>query len=131
MRKYGDGSKIIFVDAGTYMLSDTVIIGKDAKIVGETWSQFAAFGPKFSDPMCVAPPSHATVYSTPPPSVGFADGDALQGTTTYASGWRNFGGRGHRGDAGSDAHHERRHRRSCLVGVERQGKDARLGCSVG
>ncbi len=47
--QYGDGSKIIFVDAGTYILSDTVTIPKDAKIVGETWSQFAAFGSKFSD----------------------------------------------------------------------------------
>jgi hypothetical protein len=47
--KYGDGSKIIFVDAGTYILTDTVTIPKDAKIVGETWSQFAASGSKFSD----------------------------------------------------------------------------------
>ncbi|KAK5630292.1 hypothetical protein RRF57_006007 [Xylaria bambusicola] len=46
---YGDGSKIIFVDAGTYILKDTVTIPKDAKIVGETWSQFAASGSKFSD----------------------------------------------------------------------------------
>ena len=46
---YGDGSKIIFVDAGTYLLKDTVTIPKDAKIVGETWSQFAASGSKFSD----------------------------------------------------------------------------------
>ncbi|KAI8950578.1 pectate lyase superfamily protein-domain-containing protein [Xylaria longipes] len=47
--KYGDGSKIIYVDAGTYILKDTVTIPKDAKIVGETWSQFAANGNKFSD----------------------------------------------------------------------------------
>ncbi|KAI0912764.1 pectate lyase superfamily protein-domain-containing protein [Ustulina deusta] len=46
---YGDGSKVIFVDAGTYILKDTVTIPKDAKIVGETWSQFAANGNKFSD----------------------------------------------------------------------------------
>ncbi|KAJ3556896.1 hypothetical protein NPX13_g10039 [Xylaria arbuscula] len=46
---YGDGSKIIFVDAGTYILKDTVTIPKDAKIVGETWSQFAASGIRFSD----------------------------------------------------------------------------------
>ncbi|OAA55282.1 Pectin lyase fold/virulence factor [Niveomyces insectorum RCEF 264] len=48
--KYGDGSKIIFVDAGTYILTDTVTIPKDAKIVGETWAQFAASGGKFADP---------------------------------------------------------------------------------
>ncbi|KAL3486958.1 pectate lyase superfamily protein-domain-containing protein [Aspergillus germanicus] len=47
--KYGDGSKIIFVDAGTYILTDTVTVPKDAKLVGETWSQFAASGDKFSD----------------------------------------------------------------------------------
>ncbi|GAP93420.1 hypothetical protein SAMD00023353_10300200 [Rosellinia necatrix] len=46
---YGDGSKIIFVDAGTYLIKDTVTIPKDAKIVGETWSQFAANGDRFSD----------------------------------------------------------------------------------
>lgn len=47
---YGDGSKVIFVDAGTYILTDTVTIPKNAKIVGETWSQFAASGTKFADP---------------------------------------------------------------------------------
>jgi pectin methylesterase-like acyl-CoA thioesterase len=46
---YGDGNKIIFVDAGTYILTDTVIVPKDAKIHGEAWSQFAAFGNTFSD----------------------------------------------------------------------------------
>ncbi|TGJ81258.1 hypothetical protein E0Z10_g7506 [Xylaria hypoxylon] len=46
---YGDGSKIIYVDAGTYLLKDTVTIPKDAKIVGETWSQFAANGNRFAD----------------------------------------------------------------------------------
>ncbi|GAW24601.1 hypothetical protein ANO14919_141920 [Xylariales sp. No.14919] len=46
---YGDGSKIIYVDAGTYILKDTVTIPKDAKIVGETWAQFAANGNKFAD----------------------------------------------------------------------------------
>lgn len=46
----GSGDKIIFVDAGTYILTDTVTVPKDAKIVGETWSQFAASGSKFSDP---------------------------------------------------------------------------------
>ncbi|KAL2850737.1 pectate lyase superfamily protein-domain-containing protein [Aspergillus pseudoustus] len=47
--QYGDGSRIIFVDAGTYILTDTVTIPKDAKIHGEAWSQFAAFGNSFSD----------------------------------------------------------------------------------
>ncbi|KAL1890787.1 hypothetical protein Sste5346_008112 [Sporothrix stenoceras] len=48
--KYGDGGKVIYVDAGTYLLSDTVTVPKDAKIVGKTWAQFAATGRKFSDP---------------------------------------------------------------------------------
>lgn len=48
--KYGDGSKIIYVDSGTYMLSDTVVIPKDAKIVGEAWSQFAAYSASFYAP---------------------------------------------------------------------------------
>ncbi|KAJ6440015.1 LysM domain-containing protein [Purpureocillium lavendulum] len=48
--KYGDGSKIVYVDAGTYILKNTVTSPKGAKIVGETWSQFAASGDKFSDP---------------------------------------------------------------------------------
>jgi hypothetical protein len=47
--KYGDGRKIIYVDAGTYILKNTVTIPKDAKFVGEMWSQFAANGDKFSD----------------------------------------------------------------------------------
>lgn len=46
---YGDGSKIVFVDAGTYILKDTVTIPKDVKIHGEAWSQFAASGEQFSD----------------------------------------------------------------------------------
>ncbi|KAL3470951.1 pectate lyase superfamily protein-domain-containing protein [Aspergillus californicus] len=46
---YGSGSKIIFVDAGTYILTDTVRVPKDAKILGEAWSQFAASGNSFSD----------------------------------------------------------------------------------
>jgi hypothetical protein len=46
---YGSGNKIIYVDAGTYIIKNTVTIPKDAKIVGETWSQFAANGAAFSD----------------------------------------------------------------------------------
>ncbi|KAI1874191.1 uncharacterized protein JN550_002770 [Neoarthrinium moseri] len=43
------GGKIIFADAGTYILTDTVTIPPGVKIVGETWTQFAASGSKFSD----------------------------------------------------------------------------------
>lgn len=47
--KYKDGSKIIYVDAGTYILKETVTIPSGVKLVGETWSQFAAAGSKFGD----------------------------------------------------------------------------------
>ncbi|KAG2016773.1 hypothetical protein GB937_005974 [Aspergillus fischeri] len=47
--KYGDGSKIILVDAGTYIIKRTVTVPKNAKIIGETWSQFAASGGYFGD----------------------------------------------------------------------------------
>lgn len=40
---------ILFIDAGTYILTSTVTIPPGAKIVGETWSQLAASGPFFSD----------------------------------------------------------------------------------
>ncbi|KAM3538771.1 hypothetical protein ARSEF1564_008314 [Beauveria bassiana] len=47
--KYKDGSKIIYIDAGTYILKDTVIIASGVRIVGKTWSQFAAYGDVFSN----------------------------------------------------------------------------------
>lgn len=47
--KYGDGSKVIYVNAGTYILTDTVLIPKNTRLVGETWSQFAARGKNFED----------------------------------------------------------------------------------
>ncbi|KAM3451968.1 hypothetical protein NHJ6243_009470 [Beauveria neobassiana] len=47
--KYKDGSKIIYIDAGTYILKDMVIIPSGVRIVGETWSQSAAYGDVFSN----------------------------------------------------------------------------------
>ncbi|PKX88189.1 pectin lyase-like protein, partial [Aspergillus novofumigatus IBT 16806] len=47
--KYGDGSKIILVDAGTYIIKRTVTVPKNVKIIDETWSQFAASGGYFGD----------------------------------------------------------------------------------
>lgn len=41
--------KILFVDAGTYILTSTITIPSGVKIVGETWSQLAASGSYFSD----------------------------------------------------------------------------------
>ncbi|KAK3934568.1 glucan 1,3-beta-glucosidase [Diplogelasinospora grovesii] len=44
------GSKIIFADAGVYLLTSTVVIPAGTKIAGETWTQFAATGSNFGDP---------------------------------------------------------------------------------
>lgn len=41
--------KVIYIDAGTYIITDTLTVPKGAQIVGETWSQLAAKGSKFSD----------------------------------------------------------------------------------
>ncbi|CAD0107894.1 unnamed protein product [Aureobasidium uvarum] len=46
---YSSVGKILFVDAGTYILTSTVTIPPGSKIVGETWSQLAASGSFFSD----------------------------------------------------------------------------------
>ncbi|KAL2176487.1 pectin lyase fold/virulence factor [Thermothelomyces heterothallicus CBS 202.75] len=43
------GSKIIFVDAGSYILTDTITIPAGARIVGEAWSQLVASGNNFGD----------------------------------------------------------------------------------
>lgn len=41
--------KILFVDAGSYILTSTITIPMGSKIVGETWSQLVASGPYFED----------------------------------------------------------------------------------
>ncbi|KAK3897082.1 exo-beta-D-glucanase [Staphylotrichum tortipilum] len=46
---YSSQGKILFVDAGSYILTGTVVVPAGIKMVGETWSQFVAFGPAFSD----------------------------------------------------------------------------------
>jgi hypothetical protein len=46
---YGNGNWIIFIDAGTYIITDTLTIPEGARIVGETWSQLAASGSNFQD----------------------------------------------------------------------------------
>jgi pectin methylesterase-like acyl-CoA thioesterase len=43
--------RVIFVDAGTYILTETVTIPPGSKLVGEAWSQFAAKGDFFGDPL--------------------------------------------------------------------------------
>lgn len=51
---YASLGKILFVDAGTYILTSTITIPSGAKIVGETWSQLAASGSYFEDARYVA-----------------------------------------------------------------------------
>lgn len=46
---YSSVGKILFIDAGTYILTSTVTIPPGSRIVGETWSQLAASGSFFSD----------------------------------------------------------------------------------
>ncbi|KAH7358317.1 pectate lyase superfamily protein-domain-containing protein [Plectosphaerella cucumerina] len=41
--------KIVFVDAGTYILTDTLHIPPGSRIVGENWAQLAATGSNFGD----------------------------------------------------------------------------------
>ncbi len=40
---------VLFVDAGSYILTSTITIPPGARIVGETWSQLVASGAYFSD----------------------------------------------------------------------------------
>ncbi|OJD12350.1 hypothetical protein AJ78_07043 [Emergomyces pasteurianus Ep9510] len=47
--QFAGTDSIIFVDAGSYILTDTIIIPVGVKIVGEAWPQLVAFGSKFQD----------------------------------------------------------------------------------
>lgn len=42
-------NRVIYIDAGTYLLSDTITIPSGTRIVGEAWSQLVAYGPNFED----------------------------------------------------------------------------------
>lgn len=46
---YSTLGKVLYVDAGSYILTSTITIPSGAKIVGETWSQLVASGAFFSD----------------------------------------------------------------------------------
>lgn len=46
---YASQGKILFVDAGSYILTSTVTIPSGSRIVGETWSQLVASGSYFQD----------------------------------------------------------------------------------
>ncbi|KAK3934652.1 glucan 1,3-beta-glucosidase [Diplogelasinospora grovesii] len=46
---YASQGKILFIDAGSYILTSTIVIPPGTKIVGETWSQLVASGSYFED----------------------------------------------------------------------------------
>lgn len=46
---YSAQGKILFVDAGSYILRSTINVPTGTKMVGETWSQLVAYGPYFQD----------------------------------------------------------------------------------
>ena len=46
---YAIVGQILFVDAGSYILTSTVTIPAGVKVVGEAWSQLVASGPYFQD----------------------------------------------------------------------------------
>lgn len=46
---YASQGKILFIDAGSYILTKTVVVPTGVRVVGETWSQLVASGPGFTD----------------------------------------------------------------------------------
>lgn len=50
---YSAQGKILFVDAGSYIITKTITVPAGSKIVGETWSQLVASGDYFSNPKYV------------------------------------------------------------------------------
>ncbi|KAG8957022.1 hypothetical protein FRC00_004571 [Tulasnella sp. 408] len=48
IKKYA-GCKILYFDAGTYMVTDTIDIPSGSIVVGEVWSTVIGAGPKFAD----------------------------------------------------------------------------------
>ena len=46
---YASLGKVLFVDAGSYILTSTILIPAGSKIVGETWSQLVASGSFFEN----------------------------------------------------------------------------------
>lgn len=43
------GKSIVYFPAGTYIVTDTIVVPLGSKIVGEAWSQIMGTGPKFAD----------------------------------------------------------------------------------
>ncbi|UKZ74106.1 hypothetical protein TrVFT333_001763 [Trichoderma virens FT-333] len=49
INQYAGTGTVIFIDAGSYILTDTITIPSGTKIVGQCWSQLVASGTKFQD----------------------------------------------------------------------------------
>ena len=52
IQKVLDGAKedqVVFFDHGSYVVTDTIVVPKDVKLVGEVWPVLMAHGKKFSD----------------------------------------------------------------------------------
>lgn len=49
LTQYADPGTVIFLDAGSYILTDTITIPSGARIVGQAWSQLVAKGAAFED----------------------------------------------------------------------------------
>jgi glucan 1,3-beta-glucosidase len=43
------GCKLLYLDAGTYLVSDTITIPAGAQILGEAWSTILGYGSAFQD----------------------------------------------------------------------------------
>lgn len=43
------GCKLLYLDAGTYLVSDTITIPAGTQILGEAWSTILGYGPAFRD----------------------------------------------------------------------------------
>ena len=50
--QYAGSSQIIFIDAGSYVITNTLRIPPGAKIVGELWAQLVASVRSFSYYLC-------------------------------------------------------------------------------
>lgn len=46
---FGHAGGVLYFDAGSYVITDTLRIPPGSKIVGELWAQLVARGPKFED----------------------------------------------------------------------------------
>ncbi|KAF3908275.1 hypothetical protein AA313_de0205493 [Arthrobotrys entomopaga] len=73
--------KIVYFDAGTYILTDTLTFKSGSRVVGEAWAQLAASGSKFSD----ADTARAMIRVGEPGSVGNIEMQDLLFTTKGAT----------------------------------------------